>query len=325
MTWILLLAAAGLFLSAFFSGSETGFYRVPRVRLMLDAMGGDVVSRGLLWLANHASIFVATALVGNNLANYITSLAIVMGTQVVLSGETYVAELLAPVILAPLLFVYGELFPKNLFLLAPNRLLRRGAPLFLVCVVLFLPVSVLLWTLDKWIRRFFRQSPEPVRLALARRELRRVIEEGHDVGILRPAQRHLAQGIFAVAKRPVVEFATPIGHFPRVRRDTPKQEILRLARRYRVAEIPVEEVYQSNDGRRLIGYLRVVDLTLDEAEEVPEPRPFLEIPHTEIHLAVLMQMQAAQQPIARVVDDNGRTIGIVTARRLAEPLFRSGP
>lgn len=321
MTWILLLAAAGLFLSAFFSGSETGFYRVPRVRLMLDALGGDVVSRALLWLANHASIFVATTLVGNNVANYITSLAIVMATQAAFHGEAHVAELLAPVILAPLLFVYGELFPKNLFLLAPSRLLRRGAPLFVVCVVLFSPVSLLLWMLDRLIRRLVRQSPEPIRLAVARRELRRMIEEGHDVGILRPVQRHLARGIFSMAKRPVIEFATPIGHFPRVRRDTPKEEVLGLARRHRVAEIPVEE----GDGeQRLIGYLRVVDLALHEGDQTPEPRPFLEIPQGEIHLAALMDMQATQQTLARVVDEDGKTVGIVTARGLAEPLFRSG-
>ena len=82
MIWIALgMAALGLFLSAFFSGSETGFYRVTRMRLVLDAMGGDRTARGLLWLTNHPSMFIATALVGNNLANYLTSLAIVLGTQ----------------------------------------------------------------------------------------------------------------------------------------------------------------------------------------------------------------------------------------------------
>ena len=46
MIWIvLLLLAVGMFLSAFFSGSETGFYRVTRVRLLLDGLGGDLVSR----------------------------------------------------------------------------------------------------------------------------------------------------------------------------------------------------------------------------------------------------------------------------------------
>ena len=45
-----ILVAAGLFLSAFFSGSETGFYRVTRVRLVMDAKSGKWIARSLLWL-----------------------------------------------------------------------------------------------------------------------------------------------------------------------------------------------------------------------------------------------------------------------------------
>ena len=44
----------GIFLSAFFSGAETGFYRVTRVRLLLDGLGGDPIARTLLWLTNRA-------------------------------------------------------------------------------------------------------------------------------------------------------------------------------------------------------------------------------------------------------------------------------
>ena len=66
MIWIAVpvLAIVGLFLSAFFSGSEIAFYRATRLRLVLDALAGDRISRGLVWLTNHPSIFVATTLVG---------------------------------------------------------------------------------------------------------------------------------------------------------------------------------------------------------------------------------------------------------------------
>ena len=66
---ILVIASAGL-LSAFCSGVETGLYRVPRVRLVLDAVDGSRVARGLLWLTNHPGLFVSTLLVGNTVANY---------------------------------------------------------------------------------------------------------------------------------------------------------------------------------------------------------------------------------------------------------------
>ena len=319
MIWTLLLFAAGLFLSAFFSGSETGFYRVGRVRLVLDALGGDLVARGLVWLTNHPSMFVATALVGNNLANYVTTLAIVMGTHMLVDSRA--AELIAPLVLAPVLFVYGELLPKNLFLHAPNRLLRRGGPLFLVFVVLFFPISALLWGLNRVLARFIGPSPEQVRLTLARRELQRVLEEGHEAGILHPAQRGLARGIFAVAKQPVVRYTTPLGDVARARSDMTKPQILQLARRHRIAAVPVED---ANRRKRLIGYVRVIDLGLEPSDEVGPLRPFLEILSTDTHIAALMRMQSAKESLARVVDSQGETVGILTAGRLREPLFRSG-
>ena len=75
----IVLLIAGVGLSAFFSGSETGFYRASRVRIVMDAMDGNWSSKFLLWLTNRPALFVATALIGNNLANYMTSMAVVLG------------------------------------------------------------------------------------------------------------------------------------------------------------------------------------------------------------------------------------------------------
>lgn len=322
MIWVSLgLAAVGLVLSAFFSGSETGFYRVARVRLVLDALGGDLVARGLLWLTNHPSLFVATTLVGNNLANYLVSAAIVTGTQAVFHGESYLAELIAPILFAPLLFVYGELLPKNLFLHAPNRLLRRGGLFFLICVPLFFPISWLLWGFNKILAKSLGESSELVRLVLARRELQRVLEEAHEAGILRPAQRQLAQGIFSAANQPISRYATRLRDLPRARTDMSKQEVLRMARRYRIPAVAMEE---NSPERRLIGYLRVIDLGLDTADEVGPMRPLLEIPHDTKHVAALIRMQSAQADLARVVDAERNTVGILTLRSLREPLLRGG-
>jgi len=245
----------------------------------------------------------------------------VVGTQVFVGGEGHVAELLAPLVLAPVLFVYGELLPKNLFLKAPNRLLRKGAPLFLVFLVLFYPISMLLWGLNRILARFAVESPEQVRFTLARRELQRVLEEGHEAGLLHPAQRGLAQGIFAVANQPVMQFLTPLPELARARFDMSKQDVLRLAGRYRISAVPVES---AEPDAALAGYVRVIDLGLSDSEEVGPLRHLLEISENTSHLAALTRMESAGEPLALVVDSRGETIGIVTAEQLREPLFRGG-
>jgi CBS domain containing-hemolysin-like protein len=320
----LVLAAVGVFLSAFFSGTETGFYRATRVRLVLDALGRDPIARGLVWLTNHPLLFVATVLVGNNLANYMTALAIVMGTQAILEqgrAAEYVAELVAPLVFSPVLFVYCELLPKYLFLQAPNRLLRRGGPLFLVFVVLFLPISALLWGLNKILEKLVGQSPEQVRLTLARRELRRILEEGHEAGILHPAQRGLAQGIFAVAAQPISRFTTPPAQVPRAHSEMGKEDVLQLARRYRIPVVPIES---PGAAAELAHYVRVIDLGLSTSDELAPLRRLMEISEDTSHVVALMRMQSAKESLARVVGANRETVGIVTADRLREGLFHGG-
>ena len=320
MTAAIILFAVGLFLSAFFSGSETGFYRATRLRVVLDARSGDLVARLLLWLMNNPSLFVATTLVGNNAANYLTSLAIVLGAQALFPGPGHAAELIAPVALAPVLFVYAELLPKHLFLNAPNRLLRLGGPLFLAATVLFFPVAALLWVFNHLLARFLREAPQEVRLKLARRELRRILEEGHAAGILHPSQRQLAQGIFAVANVPVWRYAVPVAGVPRAKADMSKDDVLRLARRYRLAVVPVESVEKPGE---LIGYYRTIDLALDPSPEPAPPHPLMEIPDTISHLGALMRMRSGGHGLAKVVGGEGETLGVVTAEELTEPLWRS--
>lgn len=316
----LLLGLVGLMLSSFFSGSETGFYRVTRVRLQLDAMEGDLIARGLWWLVNRPALFVGTMLVGNNLANYLVSLATVMGSQALALGGA-AAEIATPIVLAPVLFVYGELLPKQLYFEAPYRLLRRSGPLLLLFGLLFLPLSAVLFGFGRLLELLAGQSHQQLKLLLARRELQNVLEEGHEAGILRPAQRQLAQGLFAVANEPVGQFAIPAHRIARVRLGMSRAEVLRLARRHGLSAVPVEEPL---GRRKLIGYVRVVDLHMDPRHDVLPVRPLSDIHHKSTHISALFALRASGEPMARVVDDRGNTVGIVTDRRLGEPLFRGG-
>ena len=318
MIWIAVgIWIAGMLLSAFFSGCETGFYRATRLRMVLDAMGGDKAARGLLFLTNHPALFVATSLVGNSVANYMISLATVIAIGAALPQSPEIAEIVVTVVLAPVVLVFGELLPKNLFLQAPNRLLRRCGPLFLIFVVLFFPLAGLLWLLGRLLGRLSRTSREPVRLVLAQRELRHILAEGHEAGILHPAQQSLAHGILAVARKPVRQFLSPPGQMMQVRADMSRQTVLRMAERNHAPVIPVAAA----GSHRLIGYVRVVDLRLQEGSALAPIRPLPEVRDDSSHLAALMRLESTGESLARVTNARGETVGIVTLERLREPLF----
>lgn len=318
MILAVILFALGLALSAFFSGTETGFYRATRVRLLIEALYGNWKARGLLWATNHPSLFISTTLVGNNLANYLVSLSVVLFAHRLAGGEHVGMELVATLALAPVVFIYGELLPKNLFFDAPNRLLLRYTPAFLVAAILFAPVTLVLWLLNRILRVLVRRSPQEVRLVLARRELADLLEEGHEAGLLHPSQQALVQSTFSLAGQPIRQFATPAGRFSRITDSTSKKDILRMARRQRRSMIPVEE---SRGKRRLLGYVRVCDLVLDPSDELPPLRPLVTLHGSETYLLALVRLLAADSSLGHVVADQGKTVGFVSIDQLTKALI----
>jgi CBS domain containing-hemolysin-like protein len=320
MTIAVLLLVVGLVMSAFFSGTETGFYRATRIRLALEALAGSWLSRALLWLTNQPTIFVATALVGNNVANYLVSMSVVMVSQIAAPRGGLAVEILGPIVVAPVVFLCGELVPKNVFYEAPNRLLKRCAIPFLICTVLFVPVTAVLWLLSLLAQRITNSSSQEFSLRLARRELGDLLTEGHEAGILKPAQQSLAQAMLAVAHLPVRSFAAPQSRVVRATTTMSKSDVLRIAQRHRRAFLPVED---TRNKRELAGYLRIMDLYLDDSPALPEPQPMVQLRENLSCLSALRELARANDALGHVVAADGRTVGFVTGRELRMALLKA--
>ncbi|MCO6046857.1 CNNM domain-containing protein [Aeoliella sp. ICT_H6.2] len=312
MTVAIVLFVVGMMLSAFFSGSETGFYRLNRARLLINALDGDWISRGLLWAANNPSVFVATALVGNNVANYVVSASIVMIADAGFSGWAR-ADMVLPLLLTPVIFIYGELVPKNVFLAAPNRMLRHCGIPFGMAGLLFAPVSFILWLFNKLLETVGRKSPEPWQMVLARRELGELLDEGQAVGLLKPTQQAIAQATISLGAQSIAGFVEPASRFPRITEDTPPDEVVTIARRTGQTLLPVEDTHR---GKRIAGsYVRVSDCILAQGPQLPT-RVMPEVKERMPYLSTLSHMLAVDAPIARVVNRKQQTVGYVTLARL---------
>jgi len=61
---------------------------------------------------------------------------------------------------------------------------------------------------------------------------------------------------------------------------------------------------------------------LEPGEELRKVRPLIEISHTDTHISALVRLYEAGESMARLVNDRGETVGLVTAQALTDPLFR---
>jgi CBS domain containing-hemolysin-like protein len=308
-----LLFLVGLLLSAFFSGSETGLYRVSRTRLVLDGLSGSRAARGLVWLLNHPTVFVATTLVGNNIANYLASYAIVLAVAV-LFGARSSAELLGTMLMTPIVFVFGELLPKHLFYHAPHRLITATRPFLLAATVLFAPVSLLLGLLGRGLQQITGQTPFRLRLAMARGELDQVLRHGHEAGILAAGQRSLAQQLFEVGNQTAISFGVPADRFAVIDAPVDVDEARHMARRRNHPIVLVQR------GERIIGFLWYADLCV--RQPTLELNPVIRGRMEDRHLQVLLRLYDAGSEVAVLFDERGTVRSVVTRRQLVQPLIK---
>ena len=315
MTLAIVCFLLGLGFSAFFSGSETGMYRVPRIRLVLDGLSGGRVARGLVWLLNNPAIFVATTLVGNNIANYFVSFGIVAGAAYAWPAGGSTAELIAPMLFTPVVFVFGELLPKYLYYNAPYRLLRWSGGPFLVVTVLFFPVTIALGMLGKLLSVITGETPFRIRLGMARSELEQVLREGQEAGILSGTQRVLAQNVFQVGNQPAIRFGVAPDRLAVVDSTDSIKTAQSAARRQ---GHPIVLVRQ--DGK-IVGYYWYANLVTATAENPPQLVKVVEGRSSQKHFSVLLEMCEPGSDVAVLTKKDGTLKAIVTRRQLLQPLL----
>lgn len=315
MLLIVILILFGLFLSAFFSGSETGFYRVTRVRLLMDAKSGRWISRMLLWLTNHSTVLVATVLMGNNIANYIVSLGLLLASQRLFAGWPQMENIM-PLLMTPLLFIYGELLPKYLYYQVPYRLLTLGAPLMVLFAILFSPITLLVIVLEKLWPTSLGSSSIKSGVRLERQELQRVLVEGQEAGVLLPIQREIAQNMFIYGVRPVRQFAVPLRAMPLVTAQADRQEVIRQSNRRGQSIVGVVD----DTHQRLLGCYIIADVLINP-ERPLRLLPVFRTQGTESSIQVLTRLQSSLSPLVAIEDAQGQTIGTVDKERLTALLL----
>ncbi|MEW4488590.1 CNNM domain-containing protein [Thalassoglobus sp. JC818] len=312
-----LLLIVGLRLSAFFSGTETGFYRLSVPRLNIDSQTGDKAATTLLWFSRNPAYFVATCLIGNNVANYVTTAAIGFLSLAFMGAASERFEVLITILVSPIIFLFGELLPKSLYYLAPMYLLRKDVRYFKYIFRLLFVVTYPLVLLTRTIERLSHQSPQAVEFVLGRSRLVQLMRHGHEEGVLTDVQSRLSGGLLQLAPQPVTGSVTPAARILGVPETSTKAEILKFAHQFGISTVAV---HRKDDPEDWYGYVVVSELMLQK-----RVRPIIHIMPVfdakSSKLEVLHHLQCFQSH-SGVIKQSGKTFGIVSRKGLIEQLYR---
>ncbi|UCD57105.1 MAG: HlyC/CorC family transporter [Candidatus Hydrogenedentota bacterium] len=308
-----------LILSGLFSGIETGIISLNRVALRQRKEKGDRRAVILSKLLRRPERLLATILVGNNLVN-VTATIIFLIWATSLWGTTQ-AELLTPLVLTPLILIFGEILPKALFRQKADTLSPAFARFLRAAMLLFSPGVSAFTGLTNRLSAFLGDAEKRYPF-ISREDVRLMFIEGEEIGIIEEGERELIDGVIDFGTTTVREIIVPRIDMVAVRDDAAWEEVCEIFETHGHSRLPV--YHERVDD--IVGIVYIFDIM--RAGKPPEGksikefiRPVAFIPESKKVQDLLHEFRQKQMFMAVVVDEYGGTAGLVTLEDLIEEIF----
>lgn len=320
-TLYLVLLIVCLFLSAFFSGSETVFISLQKVRVqhMVDTKvrGAKQVAK----LMERPEKFLSTVLLGNNLVNTAAA-ALATFLAIRLWGAQW-GVLISTIVVTIVLLIFCETTPKTIATRHAERLSLALVRPIGALSWLFTPFVVVLSWIASRFAKMFGGTTVPRSLA-SEEEIRTMISVGHKEGTVEEEEAEMLHNVFEFGNRPVREVMVPRTEVIWVTKGTKMADFLKLYAQSPLSRFPVYEDNMDN----VIGILSVKDIVMAQAKGGLEGkdviddliRPAYFAPETKRVSELFTEMRDKNYRMTVVVDEFGGTAGVVSLSGLMEEI-----
>ena len=308
-----------LFLSAFFSGSETALMTLNRYRLRHLAGAGHPGARLAERLLSKPDRLIGLILLGNNFVNILaSSLATIIAIR--LGGEGAIP--LAAGLLTLVVLIFSEVAPKTMAALYPERVAFPAAWVYTPLLRLLFPLVWLVNLFANGVLRLLGVNQDDAEAnALSREELRTVVNEA---GAMIP-RRHqkMLVNILDLEKVTVDDIMVPRNELDGIDLDNPVDVILEQLEQTPYTRVlafhgNIDHVAGFLHSRRAMQALLDGELTRDVLEGLIREPYF--IPKGTPLNRQLLNFQRNRRRTALVVDEYGDVQGLVTMADLLEEI-----
>lgn len=330
----ILVIICALILSAFFSGMEIAYISANKIHIEIEKKQQDFLSVVLKKLTEKPSKFIATMLLGNNIAlvvyGYFMGALLQGWLESLPFGENVMwlnhfvkkFSLLSQTIISTLvILVTAEFLPKVFFQIYANKLLKFFAipAYFFYLIFNFLSVFII-WLSDLVLKYFFKTEGDEVQLAFTKVELGNYISEQME-SVNDQDEVDTEIQIFQNA----LEFSEVKSREVMI----PRTEIIAVDERTSPAEINkkfIETglskilVYKDTIDD-IIGYIHSFELFKKPKTISSVLMPVVYVPETMLVKDVLNVLTKKHKSICVVIDEYGGTSGMMTVEDIVEELF----
>ncbi|MDD4250914.1 MAG: hemolysin family protein [Candidatus ainarchaeum sp.] len=302
-----------LFLSAFFSATETAFYSVDRFKVEKLVKKKFKNALILQKLKKDQNKVLITILVMNNIVN-IGAASIAASMMLQLFPEN-LGIAISTFMMTGLILIFGEITPKSFAGQHSERLALLISPVLSWIVFILSPFTFLLEKITKFFVGVGSKE------TLTEEEISLVIALGHKEGAIDEGEKELIQNVFGLNDLNVEQVMTPRIDMVVIEKNKTLKQLKKFLKSTPYSKIPVyDESIDSIVGifnvRKVLNFVdRKLDVKISSLME-----PVFFVPSSKKIGSLLKEFQSKKIHIAIVIGEYGGVQGLITLEDILEEL-----
>ncbi len=316
-----------IILGGLYAGAETGVYQLSRLRLRLGVENKRPLFVMLDKSLRDSPGLIVSTLLGTNLAHYLATSIVTLLLLAQLKAE-HTAELLATALTAPLLFIFSELIPKNLFFYHADALMPYISPFLYISHKIFTWCG-LVPVLKNLSRVGARLTAEPAAYkttanAIHRPHVSAILRETQEEDFLSSVQTDIVSRLTSISHLTIKTAMIPLNKVQMLDVITDRPTLLKQLGASAFTRLPVYE----NKFETIVGFIDIYECLCCKEQFADLRRfvkPIRKLPEQITVTQALNIMQAENQKIILVTRTGHagreRPAGIVTMKDLVEELL----
>ena len=336
MDYSIIMILSMLVLSAFFSGMEIAYVSSNKVHIAIEKQQDGFLSKILQKITNRPSKFIATMLIGNNIALVIYGLFMgdllmsYIGPYLGIDSQNtssssdsimFLALFIQTIISTFVILITAEFLPKVFFQIYANNLVKFFAlPVYFFYILFSVVSEFIIWITDKILKLIFKTDGDEVQLSFSKVELGNYISEQMET-VKREdevdSEIQIFQNALDFSEVKSREVLIPRTEVVAVTIDRSPKELSELFIKTGLSKILV---YNQNIDN-ILGYVHSFELFKKPTTIKSILIPVVFVPETMLIKEVLNILTKKSKSIAVVIDEYGGTSGILTVEDIIEELF----
>lgn len=313
---------------AYFAATESSFSAVNKIKIKALADDGKKHAKGVLYILNKFDKALTTLLIGNNITKIAgASVFTILATEIFRDKfgkdekflDSFYFSVICSVMSTVIIFLFSEMIPKSF---ANDRsetvsLFFQGSLRFLMKVLA--PVAAFFNLISKFVSKLF--SKKEVEPSITEDELTEIIATAEEEGVVDEEQSDMLKSAIEFSKTTVGDIMTMDKDIEYIKIDATTDAILNTIRGAIHSRLPIKAA----NSDRVIGILRTrTFLTKYSANPKVNLRSVMTKPYFVREDAkidkLLNDMRQHKIQIAIVLDENKKSIGLVTIEDILEEL-----